>query len=231
VSDHKALLREALLVLGQHISGSRIELETYQARAGNSIKEDALMHCLGRAKDLAEATVHAGEYGLEVSLATLQRALLETMFWTVWVHQSDENAQEYKEITTNELARLARKTINAGIAKVYDKKSGTELTDFFLKEVVPQYPIHRRKSIMEIAKEGGLEDLYTWAYSFGSIPAHGADYGFSKWTKAHSEEKLFAGVAFCNATMNGIRSVVRRWMTGNEIMGGPAIMKLLDPGA
>ncbi|MBF0507293.1 MAG: hypothetical protein HQL09_10740, partial [Nitrospirae bacterium] len=102
----------------------------------------------------------------------LERGLFETFVVTRWVILSDVNAQTFNDGAINELKRIGRKNLQAGHAKIINKKNQEDKTSEFLQSNVMN-GIPKRLRIEEMAKEAKLEKIYTMYYGFQSLLVHG----------------------------------------------------------
>lgn len=177
-------------------------------RQFNGTREKALVFCLGRAADTAEGCDLLAEAKLLTPLYTLTRSLLESLFWVCWIVKSDENAQIFVEAAPNELKRIARKNLKNGFARVTDKVTGEEKTEELLESDWSK-GISPRPRIADLAKDSGLERVYTQFYGPLSMQAHGNVFGFELAT---AEEELLAVVAMGNTLLECINLVVKTWI-------------------
>ncbi len=138
------------------------DIADFERRHYNRTREKAVIYCLRHAVDLAKGCLATALAELPDSLTTLSRASLETLFWARYVTMSKENAQEFTDSTIHEMKRAMRKNLNAGYAKVYDRKTNDDKTKEFLASAFVK-DIPKRISIETAAQLGGLERFYTRA--------------------------------------------------------------------
>lgn len=194
--------------LRYEIAAARKNCKDFAKRHFNGTRENALVFCLTRAADTAEACDLAGDAILLAPLYTLTRSLLESLIWVCWIVKSDDNAQIFAEAASNELKRIARKNLATGAATATDTVTGEDKTQELLDsdwfEGTP-----RRLRIEDSAKACGLERVYTQFYGPLSMQAHGSVFGFELDTP---EAELLAVMAMAKVLLECINLVVDRWI-------------------
>lgn len=178
------------------------------------------------ATDIAEGCLLVAESHLVASLGTLTRGLLESLFWTYWIAQSNENAQTYQNLGVNELKRIMRKNLATGYGKVVDKETQENKSQEILES--PEIKsVPKRSGIEDIPSGAGLERLYTQIYGSMSMEAHGSTFGI--WSEEDLDEKVFALLASANVFMECINLMVKNWMVDRKPTAVTDIYGTLGP--
>jgi len=216
--------QELIAAFKQHIAQAERHAADFERRHYNKVREEAVVYCLPHALDLAKGSLAAAEKKLPDSLTTLSRALLETLFWIRYATLSEENAQEFADSYIHELKRTARKNLAAGYAHVTDintqqDRSGEILNSEMMKA------IPKRVSIVDAAKAGGLERVYTNVYGFVSMIAHGRAFGLRRGPEVTDE--LYASISAALGTLECIEVIAYDWIAHRKQTPQETLMRLL----
>lgn len=203
---------------------AQANMTAFSERQFNGVRENTLIFCLSRATDTAKGCLLVAESQLAVSLGILTRGLLENLLWTYWVAQSNENAQTYQHLGTNELKRIVKKNLDKGYGTVIDKQTQQNRSQEFLQSPKMK-SILRRKNIEDIAKETGLERLYTQMYGSMSMEVHGTTFGV--WKEDEIGVKIFALLAAANSFMECINLIVKTWIIEQKLVNATDIYRTL----
>lgn len=201
--------QELLSAFKIRIEQSERDIVDFEHRHFNGTREKVVIYCLRHAVDLAKGCVAAAQSELPDSLATLSRALLETLFWARYVTMSTENAQEFADSTVNEMKRVSRKNLNAGYAKVYGIKMNEDKTKEILNSPLMK-DVPKRVSIETAAEMGGLERVYTIVYGFISMVAHGR--AFDLRTQPDNKDEIYATVSVALGSLQGVEIITADWI-------------------
>lgn len=197
--------------LESEISIAKRSAEDFSKRHFNGVRENAIIFCLERASDIAEGCLIVANAKLPASLGSLNRALLEILFWACWVVQSDENAQAYQGLAVNELKRLMRKNLGTGHARVVHKETQEDKLLEFLKS--PEMAnVPKRLRIEDVARLAGLERIYTQIYGLMSMDAHGNTFGMSSFLATDVDQKMFMLIASANALLACVNLIAKNWI-------------------
>lgn len=143
-----------------------------EAKGPNDLRDEFARRQLRRSAELVSGAAALGAVANSASLGVLSRSLLEQLIMVLWGIRSIDNAKSQSDAGTAELAKALKMNLKAGTAKVFDRRTGEEVTARYLeREQAKGSP--RRKSVEEQAKEAGVLDLYTVFYRFLSLETHG----------------------------------------------------------
>lgn len=201
---------KSIELLTDKIRTARQDVGDFEKKDSNGIREKALIFCLGWAADLAEGCVVVVEKDLSPPLQVLTRGMLETLLWTNWIVQSEENAKVFSTAMVDELKRLTKKNLQAGYARIHRKSTGEDMTQAVLTRMRTEKKIPKRLTPEDIAKGSELEKLYTKMWGFESMYAHGKVMGLS--FKNISEIEIFASASTANAYLRCTDLIVRNWI-------------------
>lgn len=217
-------IQKSIELLIVKICTARQDIREFEKGNYNGMRERALIFCLGWAADLAEGCVLVAEKRLSPPLQILSRGMLETLFRTNWVVQSEKNAKAFNDAMLDELKRIMKKNLEAGYAKIRHKTTGEDKTETILSRIGKE-SIPKRLSIQEIAKGSHLEKLYTKVFGFESMYAHGTVMGLS--SKVNSEIEIFASVSGANAYLKCIDLIARNWIVERKVTPKAALESVL----
>ena len=211
--DHLKPLPEDIdgLIAGlkQHISLGEKNIKDFQKRYYNGIQENAVIYCLEHGVDIGKGCLTTSIAKLPDSLTTLSRALVEAFIWSRYVTLSKENAQEFSDGTIQEMARIARKNIKSGYARIVKTSTHEDASENFLN--LPQMKsIPQRLRIEDAARASGLERLYTQIYGFISLYAHGKGFGINK--ESDVTRRLYTSLSTALGTLECINLIASDWI-------------------
>jgi len=217
-------------IIQDEINGLKVELEKarkslpdFRKRTFNGIKENALVDCLDRAADLAEGSLKTAGTGLSASSNLLARGLLDCLFLARWILSSDENARRFELQSRNVLIRDLKQVIVSapGPEEALPSRKGTTQT------ILPS--IHFRNSpkkhgIKKVAKDGGLEKVYSRYYSFLLAESRGSlldihSAADKKWT-------ILASLAISRAAMACVNTIISGWIISRKKTSVNDILKM-----
>lgn len=222
---------EAIEHLREEVRISRRNIDDFGKRHFNGMRESAVIHCLKRAADIADGFILVAEATLVESANILERSLFEALVVTRWVTLSDVNAQTFSEGALNELKRILRKNLQSGNAKIFSRKGqGDKTAEFLHSEVMNGIP--KRIRIEEIAKEAGLERIYTMYFGFQSLLVHGTSLGikFDEGYVNGEEKSLYIAVMAAGGFMYAINQTTRDWIVKREQTSMAEILRILGIG-
>ena len=211
MSDTDADLKVELDGLGLEIQAAKKNLPDYSSRHFNTEREKALIYCLRRAVELSEGSILCAKENLLAPIYVLTRGLLESLIWACWITKSNDNAQAYIDATKNELKRLARKDLETGHGRVVDTATNVDKTQELLNSDWVK-DIRPRLRIEGVAKDVGLDKLYTQMYGFMSMFAH----GIMVETDASVKDDMVGILAVANVLMECVNLVVNNWIVARK---------------
>src|SRR5689334_17575969 len=213
--DTERKLQQELDLLKRDIETAKRYVADFKKRHFNRIREQAIIYCLERAVDVAEGCVLATESKLVTTLQILDRSMIECLLWIYWVAKSEENAKQFKEASIGEVKRLIRKGLKVTHHVVIkDVKTGKDKSPEFLESPFMK-DVPQRLKIEDIAKQTGLEELYT-LYGLISIFVHGNAFELN--ANKSIEEALYAFVTSTGAYMECINKVAYSWIVHRQLM-------------
>lgn len=135
-------------------------------------RDEFVRQQLRRAAELVSGAAALGAAANSACLGILSRSLLEQLITVLWGIRSIENAESQSSAGVAELAKAFKMNLQEGTAKVFDRRTGEDVTARYIesKQVTRGSP---RKSVMQQAKEADVADLYTLFYRFLSLETHG----------------------------------------------------------
>jgi hypothetical protein len=205
---------ELTIALQEWVNQGERDVFDYERRHFNGKREKAVVYCLQHALDLAKGCIATALERLPDSLATLKRALLETLFWARYVTLSKENAKEFVDSPIQEMKRVTRKNLKAGYYRVMEKYTNVDKSKEILESLELE-GIPKRKSIEDIAVAGGLGRVYTNIYGFISMIAHGKAYDLSP--KLASDDELYTSISTALGALECINLITSDWIVYREI--------------
>lgn len=219
-TDYSELISE----LKKRIEQCEIHLKDFEHRHYNGTRENAVIYCLNHAIDLAKGCLATALENLPDSLATLSRAILEALFWARYVTLSTENAQEFTDSTKNELKRIAKKNLSAGYGRIRNIKTNEDKTKEFLESPLMK-DVSKRIFIESVAKQGGLERVYTTIYAFISMIAHGRAFNLRATT--NNKDEFYASISATLGALQCIDLITSDWITHRKQTKPEIITELL----
>ncbi len=208
----------------QHIGRAEQDVEDFQQRRLEGVQENAVTYCLRHAIDLSKGCLLSVDANLPDSSATLGRAILETLFWARYVTLSKENAQEFADSMVNELKRLARKNLKAGLASITDAATDQDRSEEILNSSLLK-DVPRGSSIESVAKAGGLGHIYTMIYGFESMIAHGKALGLEN--TLHSEDRFFSVLSAAFGYFQCVELITLDWMEHRKVTSQELLQRVL----
>jgi len=216
--------QEILSAFRQRISQNEKYVIDFENRHYNSIQELTVIYCFRHAIDLAKGCLVTAGAELPDSLTILCRAMMDTLFWTKYISLSTEYAQKFADSTLDELKRIARKNIEAGYAHITDLNSDDDKTTEALNSPSMK-DIPKRIGIEDVAKQGGLESLYTRFYGFQSIIVHGR--GFSLPREASNNDEFYTSISFALGMLECIEVIASDWIISRQQTTEKTLFRLL----
>jgi hypothetical protein len=196
------------------------EAEAFLKRSFLQEKRDnrtvALRHICEESVDIAKACVHVSDNDLPIAARVLDRALFERIVFGKWVAESEENADRFTNASLEEGVRQLRKYLDRGVGKIIRTSTGENVTEEFrnshkFKEIL------RAPKFEDMAREAGMEDIYTMLYGPMSMLSHGNSFGLPR-NRSGSEQhivlssitaQLAALIAVCEAWYSRQRTLTR----------------------
>ena len=174
----------------------------------DSIRTRAVVYCLKRAIDIAEGGTTLARNHLFTSSMILARGLLEILFLVCWVIQSEENAQGLQVSINSQFKTALKEILRKGYGKVSDKVSGNDRTDEYL-ESPDMTKIPKRLRYEQIAREVGLEKIYSETYRYFSLEAH---FGtFEIQDEVVAEDEILTILGSIKTSLDAIIVVSANW--------------------
>lgn len=184
-----------------------------------STKRDCVLrHCIERSVELAAGCIQLAEKELPASTTVVARSLLELLFLSVWISQSEENATKYETASIVELRRQARIIAKLGYGRFVDRVTKDDVTATTLNSDDFKQ-IGKRPRIEDMAKSTGLEEVYKTVYGFVSMIAHANDYALLESNRR--KEILEASIEATITIISCIELVIVNWVFHRKIT--PAI--------
>ncbi len=179
----------------------------------DSIRTRAVVYCLKRAIDIAEGGTTLAKNHFFTSSMILTRGLLEILFLVCWVIQSEENAQELQVSINSQFKTALKEILRKGYGKVSDKVSGSDRTDEYL-ESLDMAKIPKRLKYEQIAKEVGLEKIYSETYRYLSLEAH---FGtFEIQDEVIPEDEILMILEIIRTSLDSIMVVSANWVLNKK---------------
>lgn len=149
--------------------GSARELLTRLKPASDTDK--LLFYHLRLACEIGVASRLVIEHQLPRAAFVLARVLFESCVSACWISRSAQNAQAASTASLQELTRLLRNSLDAGIAVLRDRVTDELAPRDAVQEIVRN--AQRAPSVWQMAKDVGLGSTYVALYGVLSMGAHG----------------------------------------------------------
>lgn len=176
---------------------------------------ESLVHLLGGAVEFSEGIILLSGFGLVNPCWALSRGLLDRLFLAGWVVQSEERAHIYQNLPKSESKRGVRKLITGGL--LVTQSPG------FLESLNGKIP--PRPHIEQIAKDAGLEKVYTVLYSEGSEATHGFDFGIER----QRAEEISAIIELSAGFLVTATAITVRWVFAGGVTKPEELEDALSP--
>jgi hypothetical protein len=159
----------------------------------------------------------------------LDRALYETLLWSMSATRSRARAEAFQKETEAELLTLVRANLRAGTAQMRDRQTGDDRTAEFLdSEEMRASATRKRMTVADLAKSVGLGRVHTMTYGIKSLPAHGRDGGlFGDLAKAESTVDML--LESCNGLLESILRVCEAWASQRRPLEASTVIDILYP--
>jgi len=161
--------------LMQCIQVAETDFKDFSKRHFNGLRENIVNFLFHRSIDLANGMLTVTEIPLIESSHVLARAMFEIIVQLSWVLVSDDNSRKFAEAHIADIRRNAKDNLRKGYATVTDGEAKVDITSECLTSDAVQN-IPKLLTMKEMAKEAGLEPLYTMLYGVLSMFAHGLSY-------------------------------------------------------
>lgn len=216
-------LKDVLFPLEYQVSSTKEKFANFEKRQFNGVREKTLIFCLNRAVDIGQGCHCAAKEDLLESTYILLRSLLELFILTYWISLSQKNASLYEQAGTKELIGNVAANLKAGHAKITSKSSGEDRTGEFLAS-----PMMNEKNARlmpnKMAKEAGIEDIYTIFYGILSMVAHGFTYGLVKERQPGFVDALHAATSILRC----MQVITSDMVVNRKIVASDDLRKILN---
>jgi hypothetical protein len=205
---------------------ARKNLPDFSRRHFNRIRENALIFCLKRAADLAEACLILKDHKLADPIGVLTRAIFDCLLWTLWTVKSDDHAQLFSNYAKEQSLRNIKKNLRTGYGKVFERATGKDVSKDFLESQMMK-GVSGVLKVEDIAKEVGLQKIHTQMYGALSMEGHGSIYNFMD--NEAPEDRIFMFLAATNSFFEVINLVVENWIIHRKQTPVDEILQIVDP--
>lgn len=220
---NQELQREYQLI-SLRINAAKKKYIDFSSQGQDSARSKAAVYCLNRAIDIAEGVITVSKGYLLTSSMILSRGLLEILFLVCWVLQSEENAQGLQVSIDSQFRTALKEILRKGYGKVSDKASGNDKTGEYLKSP-EMVNIPKRLKYEQIAREVGLEKIYSVAYRYLSLEAH---FGtFELQDEIVPDEESLMILEMMKSSLDAIMVVCANWIVNGKSTPASDILGIL----
>ena len=209
MNDLDQELQKEFQLISVRLNAAKKRLVEFSRQNLDSVRSKAVVYCFKRAVDIADGVTTVSKDYLFTSSMILARGLLEILFLVCWVLQSEENAQGLQVSVNSQFKTVLKEILRKGYGKVSDKVNGNDKTNEYLKS--PEMTnIPKRLRYEQIARDVGLEKIYSVTYRYLSLEAH---FGtFELQDEVVPEDETLMILEIMKSSLDAIMVVCANWI-------------------